>query len=288
MQIFLEKNKKILVTGYTGFIGKPVTLELLKKRFLIYGINKSNKKIKNTKKIKTKINSEKFNKILNKEKFKLLIHIAWETNTFNLRNSKRNKEWYNLSVKLIDNFFKCGGQKVICLGSSDEYYRKINTTKVFYEYSMKNKENLYAKYKIKLYNYLKKKYSKKYLWLRVFWLFGKNENERRLLPKLISAKKNRKKLLIKNPNFSLDYLNVEVAAKIIVRLIQKNLHGCFNVASGKSIKISEICKLIDPKLKYYKFKKGNNYLNIVGSVSKLRKYNSFYNYNILNDSFFKV
>lgn len=288
MQSYLEKNSKILITGYTGFIGRAISFELLKKKLTLYGINKSNKKIKKIKKIKAKINSIKFYKILKKEKIQILIHTAWETNHLRMRDSVNNKKWYYLSVNLIKKFFKYGGKKVICLGSSDEYYRKINKKMTFFENSKKFNTNIYAKYKIKLYNYLKKKYPKKYVWLRVFWLFGKNENKLRLIPQLILAKKNKKRILILNPNYKLDYLNVEVAAKIITKILLKNLTGCFNIASGKNYKISKLCKLLDPKLKYFLFKNNKNYLDIVGSVKKLKKYNAYYNYNILKDFSAKV
>ena len=134
--------------------------------------------------------------------------------------------------------------------------------------------NTYAKNKILFYKYLEK--SKiNFIWFRVFWLFGDNENSNRLFPQIVDKLSKNKEYFIDNPNVSLDYTHVRDAAKMIVNIITKRKKNqIFNICSGKYLNLGEIAKkisLILGKKKYLKLKKNKTNTKIYGSIKKLKE-----------------
>ena len=82
------KNKKILITGNTGFLGSWLTLALLEKQAKIYGISNSFHKnsLFNLLKLKNKIifkkidmkNHNKLKDYFKQKKFDIIVHLAAE------------------------------------------------------------------------------------------------------------------------------------------------------------------------------------------------------------------
>lgn len=274
------KRPKVLITGSEGFIGSAITKELLKRKLDIYGVGKEERNITKYKYFNLNLyNSNKINDFFNKYSFDTIIHTAWVTNPQTMRNTKLNDKWLEISKKILNLHIKNNGSNFYCIGTSDEYARIKNVNNKCEENKSKVKNlNTYAKNKILFYKYLKK--SKiNYIWFRVFWLFGKNENPKRLFPDIVNKLSNNKKVLIENPNIGLDYTSVDDAAKIIVKIIFKNKAcGVFNVCSGYYINLRDIAdkiSIILKKQKFLKFKNTKVNTKIYGSVNKLKQYKCY-------------
>ncbi len=279
---------KILVTGSEGFLGSEIINALSKRKISIFGLSKNKKKNKNNKyKLinSNLLNLEKNSQIFKNNKFDMLIHCAWYTNPKDYLHSKKNTEWLKASKKLIDEFYRYGGKQFIGIGTNAEFNTSNKKNKVFEKKFSKGAETLYGKSKSKLNNYLLSKY-KNAKWIRIFWLFGKNEKKERFLKNMISMFRKNKNFFLEYPSIKRDYISTEQAAKLIVDIIFKKKNGqSFNVCNGKSLSLKEIAFITKKQIKSGKLILSNNkYDNeIIGETKKISKFKNYKNYNVKED-----
>ena len=266
-------KKKILITGSNGFIGNNIKLEL-EKRYKVYGIGRGISKEKQYFQIDLK-DKLKVVKLFKKIKFDIIIHCAWYTKHSDYRKSKKNIQYLEMSKFLLDTFIQNGGKTFIGIGTCEEYDKKKFSKNIFSESTKIKPINLYAKTKDQFHSYLKTK-KIDYKWLRVFYLFGDGENKKRLFPVIIDGIANNKVININYPYFKTDFIYVKNLAKIIKKLITKNINGEFNICAGKSLRIKKVFETINKLLNKSKKLKLNNkrqldYEEIYATNTKLKK-----------------
>ena len=274
----MKKKTKILITGSNGFVGKNLKFELQRK-YDVYGLGRESKKEKKYFKINLK-NKKKILKLFKEIKFDIVIHCAWYTNHKDYRNSKKNYEYLKISKFLLDSYIKYGGKNFIGLGTCEEYKKEKFSKNIFSEKTKIEPINLYAKTKNLFHKYLKNK-KINYKWLRIFYLFGQGENNKRLLPLIMISANKKLNFKLKYPYFKTDFIYIKTLSKIISRLINKKINGDFNICRGKSIKLCDILKIIDKDYKKINkqlvaHKKGKlDHEEIKGSVNKIKKINCY-------------
>jgi nucleoside-diphosphate-sugar epimerase len=77
-------------------------------------------------------------------------------------------------------------------------------------------------------------------------LFGNNfTNQIYLLPTLIRSSLNDKKInIFINKKSSKDYLHIDEASDVLIKIIKKGKRKLYNIASGKNIELSKIAEKI--------------------------------------------
>ena len=165
--------------------------------------------------------------------------------------NKRYEKKFDLDAKFIlkfkqINFF------YIFLNSRKIYLQKDKIT----ERSKLKPNSIYAKNKIITEKYLQKIIKKKLISLRISNVLGnrlfKNGriNHKIFFDNFLSLKK--KSFLVVNNDFK-DFITIDQFCEMVNKIIEKNLHGIFNVSLGKKVLISELVKWIDKKF-YEKIK----------------------------------
>ena len=118
-------------------------------------------------------------------------------------------------------------------------------------------------------------------WARIFWLYGQNENQKRLIPYLLKSFTNKKKIIINDANKIINILNVYDVAKIIALLSRKN-SPVVNIANSKNYTLEKIVKEIMHILNIKKYKniifKNKNKISPKFNVSIKSIKNLNYNY----------
>ena len=269
-------NKNILITGALGQDGKLLSKILIKKKYNIIGCIKKKKyqdKVKKVKYININLNNKKkITEILKKYNPSQVIHLGSENPAY-ISKKKRlffYKKNYKPSKNLIDciNYFN---PKIhfIFANSSNIFFKKKETR--YNENNKFFKNDDYSRFRIKIYNYLKKlnfKNNFRYTNLILFNHDSALRNKKFLLPRIVLAiKKKNEDFLNKiyKENIIKDYSHAEDICNAIYLLIKKNVNlGNLILSSSKKTKINSI---ID-----YLLKKYNSPIKIVTKPKKNKNF----------------
>ena len=261
---------KILITGGAGYIGSHVSHLLVDRGYnitIIDSLLTGNKKLipKKAKFINSDIsNVKKINRILQKNKFDLVIHFAGlirvdESVKFPKKYLNNNYE----KTKIFLSICLKNGLKKLIFSSTAAVYGNPKKNKVS-ENSKLNPLNPYAKSKLMIENFIKKLSKKnglKFVILRYFNVAGADKKMRTgliskystHLIKIVSevAVKKRKQILINGDNYKTrdgtpirDYIHVSDLAEAhllsLRYLLKGNKSGIFNCGYGKGYSVKEI------------------------------------------------
>ncbi len=244
---------KILVTGDTGFIGSELMVHLKHKN--IYGLSST----KNSKKIlKTSLqNTKLLDSFLSKNNFDVVIHL------FALLENKSPMTIFNSNCKstinLLESCVKNGVKKFI-FTSSHAVYGSTNYLPID-ESHPTNPTTNYGITKI-IGEEISKMYSIshgiKVLNLRLSSVYGINQHKERIIPRMIlHSLLNRQFKLnrYKNGFQLMDLVHIKDVCHAIELAIKSNVSfGTYNIASGKSITIEKISKILSKITKNNIFK----------------------------------
>jgi len=269
------ENRKVLITGGSGFIGKPI-LELFKLRNInisMIGRNKP-KDFKGTffEADLYKSSKNEIFKILKETKPTHLIHLAWYTEHDKFLEAEDNLVWIDKTKNLIENFCEIGGRSIIAAGTCAEY--SLNKSTKLSENSKCAPNTIYGISK----NITRQLASKicyeagvDLAWCRIFFPYGPGDNQNKFIPslkKIVNKAKN--SFEIKQPGLR-DYLHVDDIAEAIFTIFKNNKNGVINICSSISYDLNDLMikalkyrgeKFDESKLP--KFYKKQNFVNIVG------------------------
>ena len=304
---------KILITGVAGFIGFNVAEYLLKKNYIVYGIDNfekyysptlKKKRIVNLKKYKNfffkKINicnSSILNKILKKKKISTIIHFAAQAGVrYSLINPKKYIDNNILGFFNIIEFAKLNKIKKIIYASSSSVYGDSNKFPLKEKIKL-NPKNIYGlskKINEEMAQIFEKQYKIKFVGLRFFTVFGKWGRPDMFIFKLFKSLFEKKPFYLNNAgNHQRDFTFIDDVSEIIFRLIKKKIrnHKIYNICSNNPQNIKNIA---------LNFAKKNNIKIIMaplnkadvlkthGDNSNIKKLLKFYNFSNFADCFEKT
>lgn len=235
----MNKKKIIAITGSSGYIGKKIT-KLLKKKYKL--IIFSTKKKNNTKSIiyKKYSLSENYKYILGSKNIEGIIHIATNYGRKNNKSKKIYLANYDIPNKIFEAFLK----------SDIQYF--INTDTF---YTLENNRNLkdYIISKKKFFLRINKMRGKKIINLKLFHVIGKNDNQDKFVPKIISMLNKNKKIELKFPNNEIDFIYVDDVVKAYIEIINhmdifKNKFYNIDIGTGKTYSILKLVKSLKKNL----------------------------------------
>lgn len=229
--------KKILVTGANGYIGKFVRnyIESLENVEGIY-IDISDESYKGY--IKADIFSDDFD-YAQFSNVNALIHLAWRDGF--MHNSQKHVEDVSNHFKFLTRLTDNGVRHICVLGTMHEvgYYEGEIT-----ENTPTNPLSLYGLSKNFLRQSLEIYFKDKdiiFQWLRVFYIYGGDEDNKSIFSKILDAdKKGLKEFPFNSGKNKYDFIHIEELAKQIVETsLQQNVNGIINCCSGFPISLSQ-------------------------------------------------
>lgn len=199
----MKKNKLLIITGLTGFIGTNLqNNKLFLQNFEIIGVNTKdyfhiNKKIRI-------ITESDFYSIVNKNDTVDILHLA---QLYDLNENNKIKIWesnYGFGVNFFNNLIK-----------NNVKISNILFTNTFFSFSdeqnIKNSSYVLSKNKFSSFlDLLSKENSINYIEVYLHNTLGLNDTRNKLIPNIIKSINNKDKFDIQNPNSFINILDVEI------------------------------------------------------------------------------
>lgn len=242
--------KKVLLTGSTGLIGKYALQPLLDRGFEVFAVSYSiQNEIEGIKWVQADLlDFSNIKKIFEDVKPEYLLHLAWDTTPGVYLESNVNFDWVQSSMEILKQFHLNGGKRAIFAGTCFEYQFLDEPLK---EYGPLNPTYTYSKCKNFL-NQLATLYCEKndisFGWGRIFYVYGENEHEKRLVAHVIKSLINDKEVNINVGELIKDYMFAGDIAAAFVKFLDTDVKGCVNICTGQPVKIKEIATAIAHKL----------------------------------------
>jgi nucleoside-diphosphate-sugar epimerase len=249
----MNSRNKVVVTGSKGFIGQCLISRLLEMNYEIYAFSNSNKNIDNSrlKEFNVDLNQQfKVAKLIEKIQPDIIIHLAYDWNTDELTQNFNPSIYGNINMTL-NLLNSCSAinkiPKFIHIGSCEEY----GVSKIpFVETLPPNPISNYGRNKFFISEKIKEYSNKKQIngiTLRPSVVYGNDQKMNMLIPYTISNLLNHKPVKIFFGDDTRDFIHVRDIVNAIMLAMQSDLlfaGGTINIASGESIIIKDLLKLI--------------------------------------------
>lgn len=254
----LVKMKKVLITGGTGFIGTPVTDELLRRGYEVHTIIFSTRAPERPNLIQHQMSlmdASAVESLLSEHHFEQLIHLAWYVGA-KCHTSNVNLDWIRATLGLLQEFHKHGGKTFLGAGTVSEYDYSYGYLQE--DQTPTNATTLYGQTKASIHNMAKIFCAQNdivFKWPRVFNLYGPNEKTSRLMPSATQSMLKGEDVKVSDCLKFQDYLHVLDAARGIVDLFESNVSGAVNISSSVPVQlrsvVNKIAELTDFKGNIY-------------------------------------
>ncbi len=276
-------KKKILIVGGTGFIGYHLAKKCLKRNFLVTSLSsrkpKKERYLKKVKYIKCDISNKNNLKENIKGNFDYVINCGGYVN----HNEKvRTFNSHYKGCRNLADFFK--KKKIISfiqIGSSVEYGSTKSPQSENKNCSIKKLKSTYGRAKFLATKYLLGLFEKEKFpvtILRLYLVYGPNQDTNRLISSLINSCLLKKKFPCSNGNQYRDFLYVDDLIKAIISCFgnSNSMGKIINIGQGKPKKVKNIIKLINGKIgtgvpEYGKIKFRKDEIKILYPDTKLAK-----------------
>ncbi len=234
--------KKVILTGASGFVGRQVITSLLERDYEVHAVSHNLPPVNLISKNlfwheANLLEFEDVEKLTKKVKATHLLHFAWFVEHGKFWNAPENEIWVEASLNLLKNFRECGGERVVASGTCFEY--SFNDEVLSEEKSRLIPQTIYGKCKLDLQKSLSD-FDISWAWGRIFFLYGEYESPKRLIASVIRSLVKDEFAHCSHGNQIRDFLYVKDAADAFAALLDSEVEGCVNVASGEGIKIKEM------------------------------------------------
>jgi nucleoside-diphosphate-sugar epimerase len=183
--------------------------------------------------------------LIHKIKPSHLLHLAWNTPRGQLWMGQEHLAWVSASLELYQAFADAGGRRAVLAGSCAEYDWSYETLSEAITPSRPT--TLYGTAKNSLREMVMmaaRATNVSTAWARIFFLYGPYEPRGRLVSDIATALLEDRMVETSHGQQERDFIYVVDAARAIVALVENDVDGTFNIASGKCIPVRRIIQTL--------------------------------------------
>jgi nucleoside-diphosphate-sugar epimerase len=247
--------KRVLLTGSSGFIGRYAVSELLEKDYEIHALYNKTKPVEKKHVIYHKVDLFDYSQqqmLMREIEPTHLLHFAWYAVPGLYWNSLENFRWVQTSLELLKLFCQYGGQRAVLAGTCAEYdwsfgYCSEGVTptcpSTVYGTCKNSLREMMAQ--------ISKQTGLSSAWGRIFYLYGPFEDRSRLIPYVVNSLLQNKQAKCSHGHQIRDFLYVQDVASAFVALLESDVMGPVNIASGQPVTLKNVIYKIADKLDRY-------------------------------------
>ncbi|MCZ6665923.1 MAG: NAD(P)-dependent oxidoreductase [Gammaproteobacteria bacterium] len=241
------RNRRVVLTGATGFIGHYCLWELLRNDFEVHALcrrpDTSNTDVKWH--AVDLLDSRSASALLETLNASYLLHTAWITTPGEFWTNADNDRWMGASRRLFEHFGAAGGERIVGVGSCAEYDWTDGVCRE--EETPLEPATLYGRCKLEACRSLEKlarEYGIGWAWGRVFFIYGPGEPHEKLVPAVAGALLAGEEVETTDGRQVRDFIYVEDAARALVGLLDVTSEGAFNIGSGEGVAVRHVIEEI--------------------------------------------
>jgi nucleoside-diphosphate-sugar epimerase len=230
--------RRVLVTGATGFLGRPCVRLLREREWDVVGVSASG--ADGTLALDL-LDDTAVRAVLTDVRPTHLVHAAWRPVHGDVMRSTDNLTWLKASLSLVQTFHESGGTRAAVLGTSAEYDWREGTLRN--NVTPMRPSTLYGACKHALHIALDAYAAATGLglvWPRVFFVYGPGEHESRLTASVVRSLVRGEPAECTHGRQVRDYLYVDDVAAGIVAALQSDYNGAVDIVSGKGIAVADL------------------------------------------------
>jgi nucleoside-diphosphate-sugar epimerase len=174
-----------------------------------------------------------------------LVHLAWCTEHGRFWSARENVEWVQHSLQLVRAFVRCGGRRLVILGTCAEYDWSAASGALVEAGSPLVPATLYGVTKDAL-RRVASAYAQQeqveLAWGRLFSPYGPREAAGRLVPSLVRSLLAWRPIATGGGERVRDFMYVEDVAGALAALLDSSVTGPVNIASGVGVTVEELAE----------------------------------------------
>lgn len=244
--------KRVLVTGASGFIGRHTLNSLIELGFDVHAVTSKKSYPRETDckwHTANLLDSTQVNRLISAVQPTHLLHFAWYLTPKDYQSSVNNFYWVQSSLELLLKFKEYGGQRAVMAGTCFEYDTSYGYCSELL--TPKAPNSVYGECKHALQIMLEGFSNITGLssaWGRIFFIYGPHEHPDRLVSSVIRSLLQGEPARCSHGNQIRDFLHVQDTADAFVALLESDVTGPVNIASGYPVTLKEIINKIAEKM----------------------------------------
>lgn len=234
---------RVLVTGASGFVGRWAVSALGDLGFEVHGVAREDGLADIAWHRADLLDEDERGALIAAVRPDFLLHLAWYTDHGHFWTTPENDAWREASLDLLARFVRAGGRHAVFAGSCAEYDWSSPAPVPWREDRPCHPATLYGRAKLELAmrgQVLADAAGVSFVWGRLFTPVGLHEGAERLVPSLIRALLEGRVATTGPGDLVRDFLDVRDVGRAFALLVDRDISGPINIASGDGISIQEI------------------------------------------------
>jgi nucleoside-diphosphate-sugar epimerase len=237
-------TKRVLVTGGAGFVGSRTIAPLLARGFEVHVAERSGRTVAGaTVHVVDLTDPVASAALVERARPSHLLHAAWFTQHGVYWSAPENLTWLRASLALLESFQRSGGRRFVGVGTCAEYAWGVRGA--LREEAELRPDTLYGAAKSALGGVLSqfaRSVSLSWGWARLFFLYGPGEHPSRIVASVARDLVAGRRVELSDGRQLRDFMHVDDAGAALAALLDSDVQGAVNVASGDAVSIGDLAR----------------------------------------------